>query len=75
MKKNLCIVLILINSLLFIGCGAYSFTGGSTGDAKTLQIDFFPNQAPLVEPSLSQSFTQGLQDLFTRQTNLTLTKE
>ncbi|MDG1171994.1 MAG: LptE family protein [Polaribacter sp.] len=74
MKKNLCIVLILINSLLFIGCGAYSFTGGSTGDAKTLQIDFFPNQAPLVEPSLSQSFTQGLQDLFTRQTNLTLTK-
>ena len=74
MKKNLCIVLILINSLLFIACGAYSFTGGSTGDAKTLQIDFFPNQAPLVEPSLSQSFTQGLQDLFTRQTNLTLTK-
>ena len=73
MKKNLCIVLILINSLLFIACGAYSFTGGSTGDAKTLQIDFFPNQAPLVEPSLSQSFTQGLQDLFTRQTNLTLT--
>jgi hypothetical protein len=59
---------------LFIACGAYSFTGGSTGDAKTLQIDFFPNQAPLVEPSLSQSFTQGLQDLFTRQTNLTLTK-
>jgi hypothetical protein len=60
--------------LLCVACGAYSFTGGSTGDAKTLQIDFFPNQAPLVEPSLSQSFTQDLQDLFTRQTNLTLTK-
>ncbi len=74
MKKNLYIVFIFINSILFIACGAYSFTGGSTGDAKTLQIDFFPNQAPLVEPSLSQSFTQGLQDLFTRQTNLTLTK-
>ena len=73
MKKNLCIVLILINSLLFIACGAYSFTGGSTGDAKTLQIDFFPNQAPLVEPALTQRFTNDLQDLFTRQTNLTLT--
>ena len=73
MKKNLCIVLILINSLLFIACGAYSFTGGSTGDAKTLQIDFFPNQASLIEPQLSQRFTQEMQDLFLRQTNLDLT--
>ncbi|CAA0199168.1 LptE family protein [Tenacibaculum maritimum] len=56
-----------------ISCGAYSFTGGNTGDAKTIQIDFFPNQASLVEPSLSQKFTLDLQDLFTRQTNLTLT--
>ncbi len=54
-----------------MACGAYSFTGGSTGDAKTLQIDFFPNQAPLVEPNLSQRFTQEMLDLFTRQTNLT----
>ncbi|TYP97858.1 lipopolysaccharide assembly protein [Tenacibaculum adriaticum] len=55
-----------------ISCGAYSFTGGNTGDAKTIQVDFFPNQAPVVEPTLSQRFTQDLQDLFTRQTNLTL---
>ena len=74
MKKNLLIIFIVISPLLLIACGVYSFTGGSTGDAKTLQIDFFPNQASLVEPSLSQSFTQDLQDLFTRQTNLTLTK-
>ena len=53
-------------------CGAYSFTGGSTGDAKTIQIDFFPNQASLVEPTLSQRFTQDMQDLFLRQTNLNL---
>jgi hypothetical protein len=73
MKKLLCITLFFISSLLITACGAYSFTGGSTGDAKTLQIDFFPNQASLVEPTLSQRFTQDLQDLFTRQTNLTLT--
>lgn len=54
-------------------CGVYSFTGGSTGDAKTIQIDFFPNNARLVEPSLSQSFTLALQDLFLTQTNLKLT--
>lgn len=62
---------VLISSIL-IACGAYSFTGGSTGDAKTIQIDFFPNQAPLVEPTLSQRFTQDMQDLFLRQTNLDL---
>ena len=60
-------------STFLLQCGAYSFTGGNTGDAKTIQIDFFPNQAPLVEPALTQRFTNDLQDLFTRQTNLTLT--
>jgi hypothetical protein len=61
-------------SLFFaLGCGVYSFTGGSTGDAQTIQIDFFTNTAPLVEPTLSQSFTLALQDLFLRQTNLKLT--
>lgn len=74
MKNTFYIALFLLSSLLFAACGAYSFTGGSTGDAKTLQVDFFPNQAPLVEPTLSQNFTQELQDLFTRQTNLTLIK-
>ena len=71
MKKYIFTSFFLIGSLLLISCGAYSFTGGSTGDAKTLQIDFFPNQAPLIEPSLSQAFTTDLLDLFTRQTNLT----
>lgn len=69
--KKVLVSLIIITTL--IGCGAYSFTGGNTGDAKTIQIDFFPNQAPLVEPVLTQRFTNDLQDLFTRQTNLTLT--
>ena len=71
MKIYIFTALFLIGSLLLVSCGAYSFTGGSTGDAKTLQIDFFPNQASLVEPTLSQRFTQDLLDLFTRQTNLT----
>ncbi|KAB1157444.1 hypothetical protein F7018_10995 [Tenacibaculum aiptasiae] len=72
MKKLFYILIFTISIATLIGCGAYSFTGGDTGNAKTIQIDFFPNQAPLVEPTLSQRFTQELQDLFTRQTNLTL---
>ncbi len=66
--------LFLASSLLIIltSCGIYSFTGGDTGKAKTIQIDFFPNNAALVEPLVSQTFTQDLQDLFLRQTNLEL---
>lgn len=74
MKKLFYIATSIISITLFISCGAYSFTGGDTGKAKTIQIDFFRNNAPLIEPSLSQKFTQDLQDLFSRQTNLSPTK-
>lgn len=66
-------ILLLIIVLANLNCGVYSFTGGSTGDAETLQIDYFTNNADLVDPSLSQSFTFALQDLFLLQTNLNLT--
>ena len=72
MKKAIYLLLVSIAIFSFNSCGIYSFTGGNVGDAKTLQIDFFRNEAPLVEPTLSQLFTQELQDLFTTQTNLTL---
>ncbi|MFN0728913.1 LptE family protein [Polaribacter gochangensis] len=72
MKKLFYIATFFISLILITSCGAYSFTGGDTGKAKTLQIDFFRNNAPLVEPSLSQKFTQDFQDLFLRQTNLSL---
>ena len=72
MKRSLYIATFIISSLLMVSCGIYSFTGGDTGKAKTIQIDFFRNTAPLVEPSLSQKFTQDFQDLFLRQTNLNL---
>jgi len=71
MKKLIYISLFLLATVTFIGCGIYSFTGGNTGKAKTIQIDFFRNEASLIEPSLSQRFTQELQNLFSRQTNLT----
>jgi len=70
--KNLALSVLLI-FVLTQSCGVYSFTGGSTGDAKTIQINYFPNNAPLVEPLVSQKFTNNLQDLFLKQTNLSLT--
>lgn len=74
MKKLFAYFSIICMLFTFSTCKFYSFTGGSTGDAKTIQIDFFPNQAPLVEPTLSQRFTEDMRDLFLRQTNLELVR-
>ncbi|MGY5351978.1 LptE family protein [Wenyingzhuangia sp. IMCC45533] len=67
-------LLALLTLTTMISCGIYSFTGGDTGNAKTIQVDFFNNNAQLVEPTLSQEFTINLQDFFITQTNLNLVK-
>lgn len=51
----------------------YSFTGASISESiKTISIQYFPNYAPLGPPTLSQTFTEALKDVFIRQTSLTL---
>ncbi len=53
--------------------GGYSFTGASIPvDAKTISIQMFPNNARLVQPQLSQVFTDALRNRFMGQTPLTL---
>jgi hypothetical protein len=37
---------------------------------KTIHIDNFPNNAPLIDPTLSQIFTDALRDRFQSQTSL-----
>ena len=64
-------VIITISLLLISSCGVYSFTGASIPpEAKTVSVQFFPNRAMLVEPTLSPIFTDLLRDKFTSQTNL-----
>lgn len=66
-------ILFIATSGLWHSCGIYSFTGASIPpEAKTFSVDFFPNNAPLVQPTLSQVFTDALKDKFSRQTNLRL---
>lgn len=62
--------------LLLAGCKVnYSFTGAQVNpDVKTISIATFPAYAPLAPPTLGQSFTEELKDIFIRQTNLTLVK-
>ena len=61
----------LIFLFLLNGCGMYSFTGANiSADTKTISIQYFPNNAPLRQPTLSQVLTQSLRDRFSSQTNL-----
>lgn len=54
----------------------YSFTGASIPpEIKTINIKYFPNNASLVVPNLSQKITNGLQDKFTSETNLRLVND
>jgi len=73
MKKTSTTALILITMLLMSSCGIYSLSGAKI-DAETIQVDYFPNVANLVEPSASQKFTLALQDLFLQQSSLDLVK-
>lgn len=65
-----------ITSLAFWlqGCGAYSFTGADINynTTKTVQVDYFQNNAPIVQPGIARDFTQKLQDLLLNQTSLDL---
>lgn len=72
-KTTYSISVFLTLIVLCTSCGIYSFTGASIHpQAKTISIKTFPNMAPMVNPSLSQEFTEVLQDKFQKQTSLTL---
>jgi len=49
----------------------YSFQGASVPpEAKTVSIQYFQNFAPLASPTLSQTLTEALKDIFSTQTHL-----
>lgn len=52
-----------------------SLSGGNYGDAKSISINFFPNQAALVQPTLSQKFTEDLRNFFQNQSPLSLVQK
>lgn len=54
-------------------CSVYNFTGAKPIDAKTFQVNYFQNNAELIEPGIERTFTQTLQNLIQNQTNLSLT--
>ncbi len=70
-----CILLLITYFSLLTSCGIYSFSGTSIPpDVKTFSVSEFNNQADIVVPTLSQTFTNALRDKFNTETNLTLIK-
>lgn len=63
--------MVVLLALLCQGCGIYSFSGASIPpEAKTVSVQYFPNQAQLINPALSNDFTTALRDAVMNQTSL-----
>lgn len=73
--QNLGVGFILFSFLFFL-TNCYSFTGSSLSpETKTIQIKDFPNNAPLMNPNLSQQFSTDIQNRFLQRTGLKGTTE
>ena len=74
LMKKIYPFLFLVLILTLNSCNIYNFTGTGKIDAKTFQVNYFPNNAELIQPGIDRTFTLTLQDLIQNQTNLNLTK-
>lgn len=67
-------IFIVATLFLFSGCKmTVSLSGGNVDPrAKTVSIATFPNNSTLINPTLSQEFTNALKDMIQGQTPLTI---
>lgn len=66
------LLLILFGISILESC-SYSFTGASISPSvKSISISYLPNNAPLVQPTLSRKLTEAIRDKFTSQSSLSL---
>ena len=73
MQKIFRKLLAIVLAAFLSACGFYSFTGASISpDVKTVSVQYFPNRAATIQPTLSQVFTERLKDYFLEQSNLSL---
>ena len=71
MKKRCIHIVCLLLAVLCTRCGIYSFSGASIpAEAKTVSVQYFPNQSQLINPTLSNDFTTALRDAIMNQTSL-----
>lgn len=71
--KHIKFLIAIIFLIIFNSCSVYNFTGTGKIDANSFQVNYFQNNADLIEPGIEITFTRRLQDLIQNQTNLSLT--
>ena len=69
--------LIILLLLPLAGCQIkYSLSGASISpDVKSVFVDYFRNRSKVINPTLSQSFTEAMKDKFVNETGLSLNKD
>lgn len=68
---------IVVLSVIATACKiGYSFTGASISpQVKTVFVDFFANRARVVNPTLSQTFTEKMKDKFVSESGLSMGRD
>ncbi len=78
-KKHNVIQLFTTILLLLIASGCkitYTMSGAIISpDVKTVFVDYFRNRSKVINPTLSQSFTEALKDKFVNETSLSINKD
>jgi hypothetical protein len=66
-------IVTILTLFLLVSCNVkYNFTGTGKINAKTFQVNYFQNNAEIVEVGIERTFTQKLQNTIQNQTNLDL---
>ncbi len=78
-KKYIVIQLFTTILLLLAASGCkitYTMSGAIIApDVKTVFVDYFRNRSKVINPTLSQSFTEALKDKFVNETSLSINKD
>lgn len=76
-RHSILLLVFILTTVTFTACKVgYSFTGVSIAPSvKTFSVYDFPNRAKLVNPNLSQTFIDGLQEKLIKQTSLNQIQE
>jgi len=67
--------LIAITLLAGYGCKISLSGASTTPEMKTVSVQYFPNNAALVQPTLSQSLTEALKERLIAETNMSLVEQ
>lgn len=74
MKKKLLVLLVICTVVMTVPSCTFTLNGASTTGLKTIYVGYFENDAPYVEATLSQDFTEALKARIRSTTSLSIVR-